>query len=98
MNLTTITKPNSKGQIVIPKKFREELKINENVFLNLILRGNGVFITPFGRSVTTSDSKKISLEVLKKTAGAWRGDDWQKTERDRRKTELSASKKRKTAW
>lgn len=98
MNLSTITKPNTKGQIVIPKKFREELSIDETVYLNVTLKGNGVFISPLGKTPSTLDSRKISLEVLKKTAGSWGGDGWEETDKKRREIELLASKRRKKAW
>ncbi len=98
MNLTTITKPNSKGQIVIPKKFRQELDINENVFVNLILKPEGVLISPLNKSTTSSDSKKIFQEILKSTSGAWKNDDWKSTEKRRRKIEIQAAKSRKSEW
>lgn len=99
MNLSTVvTRPNSKGQIVIPKKFRDQLDIDEEVLLSLIIQGNGVFISPLKRSTSTSDSKQIFQEVLKMTAGAWKGDDWDNTEQRRQKIELQAAKERKTAW
>lgn len=98
MNLTTIAKPNSKGQIVIPKKFRQELNIDENVFVNLILKTDGVFITPLNRPQTSSDSNKIFQNVLKMTAGAWKGDDWEETEKRRGQIEIKAAKARKQKW
>ncbi len=98
MNLTTIAKPNSKGQIVIPKKFRLELNINETVFVNLILKPNGVLITPLNKSTISSDSKVIFQEILKSTSGAWKNDDWDKTEKRRGKIEIQAAKSRKTEW
>ena|SRR5258708_8973017 len=99
MNLHTVTKPNSKGQVVIPKKFREELGINEDVLLSLTLRGNGVYITPLDKSLGTSDSKQIALEILRRTQGAWKDDDdWDKTEARRRKIELKAAEERRKLW
>ncbi len=98
MNLGTITKPNAKGQIVIPKKFREELGIDEGVLLSLTIKGNGIYITPLDKSIITSDSKKVYIEILKRTAGTWAGDSWPKTEAKRRKIELKASEDRKKAW
>ena len=92
-----ITKPNSKGQVVIPKKFRDELGIDENVLLNLVLSGRGIYITPLERTTFSKDSKNLIIEVLKRTAGSWAGDDWPETEKRRRKIELAASKKRKNA-
>lgn len=98
MNLATITKPNVKGQIVIPKKFRDELSIDENVFLSLVVRGGGVLVTPLSKAPSTTDSRKISLEILKKTAGSWNGDDWENVAKRRTKTELVASNRRKKIW
>jgi len=98
MNLTVITKPNVKGQIVIPKKFRDELSIDENVFLSLIIRGGGVFVAPLGKATMSADSRKVSLEILRKTAGAWQSTDWKETDNIRRKVELLASGRRKNAW
>ncbi|MEK7188718.1 MAG: AbrB/MazE/SpoVT family DNA-binding domain-containing protein [Patescibacteria group bacterium] len=98
MNLGTVTRPNSKGQIVIPKKFRDELGIDKDVLLNITFQGNGFYVTPLEKSLVTSDSRKILLEVLKMTAGAWKGDDWPETEKKRRKVELAVAKKRRSAW
>lgn len=98
MNLGIIAKPNSKGQIVIPKKFREKLGINEDVFLNVSLRDNGVYLTPISESLASRDARAVFLEVLRRTAGAWKDDSWPEVEKKRRKIELSASKKRKKAW
>lgn len=98
MNLGIFAKPNSKGQVVIPKKFREELGIDKDVLLNITMKGRGVYITPFNKSVTTSGSQDIYLEILKKTAGSWAHDNWQKTMAKRRKIELKASAARKRVW
>ncbi len=98
MNICVVTKPNAKGQIVIPKRMRDELGIDENALLSLTIKGYGVYITPLERSLGTSDSRNIAIEILKKTAGTWKGDTWSKTETQRRKLELAASKKRKQAW
>lgn len=97
MNLV-ITQPNSKGQIVIPKKFRDELGIDEEMFLSLSLRGNGIYLTPFEKTVPSKNSRALFVEILKKTAGSWAGDSWPETEKRRRKIELAASKRRKNAW
>ena len=53
MNLV-ITQPNAKGQIVIPKRFRDELDIDNNVQLVLSLLGAGIFIQPH-KNVVFSD-------------------------------------------
>ena len=88
MNLGIVTKPNAKGQIVIPKRFRDELGIDKDVLLSLTIKGNGVYITPLDKSIATSDSRRVYIEMLKRTAGTWTGDDWGKTETKRKKIEL----------
>ena len=98
MNVGIITQTNVKGQIVIPKKFREKLGIDEKVALNISLRGRGVYITPVEEIFSTDDNRKIFLEILKKTAGTWAGDSWPETAKRRRKIELEASRKRKNIW
>lgn len=98
MNLGVIAKPNSKGQVVIPKKYREKLGIDENVFLNVSLRDNGVYLAPIYESAFSRDSRELFLEVLRKTAGTWKADSWPEVEKKRRKIELAASVKRKKPW
>lgn len=98
MNLGIITKPNIKGQVVIPKKFRDKLGIDQEVLLSLTLKGQGIYITPLEKSIASKDSRSLLLEVLKKTAGSWIGDNWPQTEIRRKKIELAASRKRKRAW
>ena len=102
MNIGTITKPNAKGQVVIPKRFREELGINKDVLLNISLKGNGVYITPIKSVIPDvyTDSGSY-LKLLEKTQGAWVSEDWNKydrLEKKRRKIELKASELRKKAW
>ena len=46
MKLGVITKPNEKGQIVIPKEMRKLLGISVNDLLHLFVRGGGLFIQP----------------------------------------------------
>lgn len=98
MILDTVTKTNAKGQIVIPKKFREALGISRDVLLNLSLKGRGVYITPVEATLSSKDSKLLFLEILNKTAGTWGNDSWPKTKKQRKMLELKASRKRKTAW
>ena len=93
-----ISNTNSKGQIVIPKKFRDKLNINEKVPLTIQLKEDGVTIKPLRKSVTSEENRKLTIEILKSTAGAWAGDNWPETEKRRRKIELAASRRRKKAW
>ncbi len=98
MNLGIISQPNTNGQIVIPKKSREELGLDEGTLLQITRQGNGIYIAPLENVSGSADSRELFFEILKKTAGAWSGDDWIKTNTNRKKLELAASKKRKSAW
>lgn len=40
MNVGILAEPNSKSQIVIPKKIRDQLNINENTLLNIMVKDN----------------------------------------------------------
>jgi len=98
MKIGTITKPNAKGQIVIPKKIRDKLGIDENVLLNIIEKDNGVYVHPVDEVTSKTELEMPYYKILEKTQGAWAGDNWPKTERRRRKIELAASRKRKKVW
>ena len=98
MKVVNITKPNEKGQIVIPKEIRDSLGINTGVSLNLVLRGGGIYIYPITEVVGKIDSESSYLEILKRTKGRWGKEDWQAVRKKRRKTELQASKRRKQEW
>lgn len=104
MKVGNIVEPNSKGQIVIPKKIRDELHIDENTPLNIVVRDNGIHMYPI-KGVTTATETAISreklLEALEKTKSAWANEDWKtydKRERKQRKLELAAVKRMKKAW
>ena len=45
-SLTRIVRPQARGQITIPAKFRERLGINQNTFLRLTLRGSRIEVSP----------------------------------------------------
>lgn len=98
MKVGTITEPNAKGQIVIPKKIRDALNITPGKPLNLILRGGGIYVYPFEEVLSSLETEGSYLKILQKTQGAWRGDDWEKTEKRRQRIELAASNRRKRAW
>lgn len=98
MNIGTIVTPNTKGQIVIPKKVRDDLGIEPGFILNLIVEGNGIHIYPVEGVIAKIKGEDSRMKIWKETAGAWAGDDWPKTEKRRRRIELEASKRRKNAW
>lgn len=102
MNIGTIVNPNAKGQIVIPKKIRDQLSITENTSLNIVDDGRTIYIHPIKEVSTVSESGNSALfEVLKRTQGAWANEDWDEFDREekrRRKIELLATRRNKKAW
>lgn len=98
MKIFNISTTNAKGQIVIPKKMREALGITKDIPLTLILREGGIYIEPIKETLVSSDNRQVYLQVLEKTRGSWSGDNWEKTEKRRRKIELRELKLRRKAW
>lgn len=98
MKVGVITKTNQKGQIVIPKKFREELGIDNHMALNLIIQGRSLYIFPVEEVVTKTDREISYLDLLKKTQGSWAKEDWKSLRKKRGRLELASSNKRKKAW
>ncbi|MDO8524733.1 MAG: AbrB/MazE/SpoVT family DNA-binding domain-containing protein [bacterium] len=97
MKLGIITKPNEKGQIVIPKEMRKLLGINVNDLLHLFVRGGGLFIQPISDVVPKTGNADNYLKVLERTRGAW-GNAKTIGEKQKRSVELAASQARKKAW
>lgn len=97
MTIGTIVKPNQKGQIVIPKEYRDELAIDSDMFLNLVMRGKGIYIYPVSGVITDAESEGSYLKVLERTQGKW-NENWEDIRKKRRRIELSASKRRKNSW
>lgn len=98
MNIHSITTPNTKGQVVIPKKIRDSLGISAGMLLKVIRVGQGIYLYPIIDVVTTADSDDSYTKVLEKTRGAWAGDDWPRQAARRRKIELAAARRRKQSW
>ena len=98
MKVGTITTPNAKGQIVIPKKMREALGIDANRKVNIVMENNGIYIHPITQIITEGETESSYSKLLEKTQGAWAGDDWDETEAKRRKIELKASKRLRKPW
>ena len=98
MKVGTITTPNVKGQIVIPKAMREALGIDANRPVNIVMRGNGIYIYPISQVIAKAENLSSYSNLLEKTQGAWAGDDWDETEAKRRKIELRASKRMRRSW
>ena len=97
MKIGVITQTNTKGQIVIPKKMRDELGITVGSHLHLLVQDNGIYMRPVNDVVHRGESAQDYYAALKKTQGSWAGDDWKATETKRSKIELSAAKKAKQA-
>lgn len=70
MKVGLITKPSSKGQIVIPKEFREKLSIDEHSLLNLIVRSNSLWIYPVEGIVPKLKTEDSYHKILAQTQGA----------------------------
>ncbi len=98
MKIGNIVEPNSKGQIVIPKKIRDGLNISQNTPLNLTVVGKGIYVEPLSETLGLTTNKELFLDMLKKTQGAWHKDNWEKTNKTRKNIELKASKLRKDQW
>lgn len=98
MKIGAIIKTNQKGQIVIPKEIRDALSINNNVNLQILLRGQGIYIYPVEHTMPKSTSENLYPQILEKTKGSWNKEDWSMVRKKRRKIELNASEKRKSAW
>lgn len=98
MKVGVITKTNKKGQIVIPKEFRKALRISDKSALNITLADTGIFIHTVDEVLTETERENAYLELLKTTKGAWSNDNWDKTEKKRKKIEQTASAKRKKQW
>lgn len=98
MRIGSFTTPNAKGQIVIPKEIRDALGIDTNVTLNITIAGKGIYIYPVEEFLTKTESESSYVQLLEKTKGTWKNEDW-KTLRSKKSTiELHASKSRKKSW
>lgn len=97
MNIGIITTPNQKGQIVIPKKYRDKLGITPQLPLNLIIKDNALHVYPInGVEMKHPVDKEKFSKILKRTQGAWADDkSWDEVRRKRKDLEVRASKRRK---
>jgi AbrB family looped-hinge helix DNA binding protein len=64
MKVGYIARPNKKGQVVIPKKLRDELGITSDTAINFVIRDNGVYMYPI-EEVVVSSVEKGKLDVGK---------------------------------
>lgn len=98
MNIGNIVEPNSKGQIVIPKTVRDALNITPQTLLNLVVRGNAIYLYPVDQIVTKAEGESAYLKLLEQTQGTWANDDWDKQYKKQRAIEIAASRKNKQLW
>lgn len=98
MNTGTFATTNSKGQLIIPKKMRDALNIDSHVTLSLQLVGGGIYIYPVQEFIAKVESESSYAQLLEKTKGAWKDEDWVGIREKRSSIELKASKTRKRPW
>ena len=100
MKIGVITTTNTKGQLVIPKKYRDKLNISEGVHLNIILDDEGIHIYPIETvQNSTVNRKELYRAILKRVKGSWASDTrYEKDEKKRHLMELAASKRNQNAW
>ncbi|MBU2591867.1 AbrB/MazE/SpoVT family DNA-binding domain-containing protein [Patescibacteria group bacterium] len=97
MKIGIIVTPNEKGQVVIPKKIREELGIKATTPLNLLVSSGGVFLSPISQVFSDLEQENSYPELLEKTKGSWSGENF-KFVKERRKLELKTAEKGKKEW
>lgn len=84
---------------MIPQKIRKALGIDANRPLNVVMRDNGIYISPIREVISDVAEENSYHKILEKTRGAWRGDkSWEKVQKQRRKVELEAARRNKRAW
>jgi AbrB family looped-hinge helix DNA binding protein len=98
MNIGTIVTPNAKGQIVIPKSFREELDITPQTYIQVQLVENTLYLKPIAAVIPRGIGEKSYYEILKRTKGAWAKEDWDSLQNRRKKVELTAARERRKGW
>ncbi len=99
MKVGILTKPNEKGQIVIPKEIRDVLGVGPETQLHITTRGRGIYIYPIQDIIPVSDDANSSYAViLEKTKGKWASTKWGKARAIRKRVELKASLNRKKEW
>ncbi len=97
MKIGKIISPNQKGQVVIPKKIRDEMGITPHSSLNLVVQGKTICLQVVEEVAVKNDAETTYQQILEKTKGTWHKDSWRETRENRAKIELKASKSRKQA-
>ncbi|HEX9722633.1 MAG TPA: AbrB/MazE/SpoVT family DNA-binding domain-containing protein [Candidatus Paceibacterota bacterium] len=98
MKVGKVTKATQKGQIVIPKEYRDILHVSEGTPLHISLKGQGIYIQPVKEIIHQEERDDSYLKILEETKGALAkyGKQIDEETKARRKIELAASKRRKS--
>lgn len=93
----SIVSSNAKHQVIIPKEVRDALGIDKPVkYYVTVSPTQKITYEPIESVSVSQRAKNLAyLKILKKTQGAWAGDNWPKTEAKQKKLELEAAKKLK---
>lgn len=95
MKVEYFASTNLKGQVVIPKKLRDDLNISSSVLLHILKRGNGFYVYPIKEVIGLDPIDTSYLDILSKTKGSWDSDS---SLGNKSNIELKASQARKQAW
>ena len=100
MKVGYLATTNTKGQIVIPKTLRDALAITPQTTLNIIPSSDGLYLYPVSEVQVPAETESALVSLLKTTQGAWGKLDIvsKKQTAAKRKLELTASTRRKSAW
>jgi bifunctional DNA-binding transcriptional regulator/antitoxin component of YhaV-PrlF toxin-antitoxin module len=97
MKVGHLVSTNSKGQLVIPASVRKQLQIDEQVPLQLMVKGNTIQIVPILSVITSATTSESSyFDLLTQTKGSWANE--KSPTAKRREIELAAAARRKAAW
>ncbi len=98
--MTTITQPNAKGQIVIPKKIRDSLGIDTNSYLSIVASENALHIYPVELISSKPLNRTAYLKLLKQNRGRWGPATKEEIEREKkqREVDLKAVEEARKAW
>lgn len=98
MNLGVITQTNNKGQLVIPKSYRDALGINPGIPLQILLKSDGLYVRMVENIITKNTGSDLYLQLLDNSVGSWANDNWDNTTNKRILIEKQASISRKKTW
>ncbi len=98
MNIGVIATPNTKGQVVIPKKLRVQFGIDSGSPLNIVAGDGMIYLKPIrtlrGRFPQIGGPY---LRVLGMTRGAW-GHERDHGHQRKQRLEIVAARRRRRAW